>query len=123
MQLNSASRAPSWHMIGATAEEAGEGYARMSLVLEEKHTNPNGVVHGGVLSTLMDEAAGWAVIDACAAWTRWWTAPHATVDMNVSFLTGARPGDETHRRRARVCGSAGRSPSPRRRCAHEDSET
>ncbi len=79
-------------MVGATREEGGEGHARMSLVLEEKHTNPNGVVHGGVLCTLMDEACGWAVmtvrgIEAMVA------APHATVDMNVSFLSGARPGD------------------------------
>ena len=80
-------------LIGAKQEESREGYARLSLVLEGKHTNPNGVVHGGVLTTLMDEACGWAVltvrgIEAMIA------APHATVDMNVSFLSGARPGDE-----------------------------
>jgi uncharacterized protein (TIGR00369 family) len=79
--------------IGATPEEMGEGYARITLVLEERHTNPNGVVHGGVLCTLMDEACGMAVVtvrgmDAMMA------APHATIDMNVSFLSGARPGDK-----------------------------
>jgi acyl-CoA thioesterase len=79
-------------MIGATREEGGEGYARISLVLEEKHTNPNGVVHGGVLCTLMDEACGWAVMTV-RGMEAMIEAPHVTVDMNVSFLSGARPGD------------------------------
>jgi uncharacterized protein (TIGR00369 family) len=56
-------------MIGAVREEGGEGYARMSLVLEDKHTNPNGVVHGGVICTLMDEASGWAVMARVARMT------------------------------------------------------
>lgn len=92
MQPDAHTSSPFSTFVGAHSEEAGEGYARISLVLEEKHTNPNGVVHGGVLTTLMDEACGWAVmtvrgIEAMAE------APHATVDMNVSFLSGARPGD------------------------------
>lgn len=93
MQYEGAVTSPFGSLISAKAEEAGEGYAKMSLVLEEEHTNPNGVVHGGVLTTLMDEACGWAVLSVrgIAAMVE---APHATVDMNVSFLSGARPGDE-----------------------------
>lgn len=79
-------------LIGAKSEESRKGYARISLVLEEKHTNPNGVVHGGVLTTLMDEACGWAVMTV-RGMEAMLEAPHATVDMNVSFLSGARPGD------------------------------
>jgi uncharacterized protein (TIGR00369 family) len=84
---------PFVQMIGAKLEEWREGYVRMSLVVEEKHTNPNGVMHGGVLTTLMDETLG-AVIASVRGMDVMRAAPHATVEMNVSFLAGARPGDE-----------------------------
>jgi uncharacterized protein (TIGR00369 family) len=84
---------PFVHLIGATIEEWQEGYVRMALTLEEKHTNPNGVMHGGVATTLMDEALG-AVIASVRGLDAMAAAPHATVDMNVSFLAGPRVGDE-----------------------------
>lgn len=79
--------------IGAKIEEASERVFRLSLVLEERHTNPNGVMHGGVVTALMDEAIG-GVIASARGLEVMAAAPHATVDMSVSFLSGARPGDE-----------------------------
>lgn len=84
---------PFVQMVGAKMEEWREGYVRLSLVLEDKHTNPNGVSHGGVLATLMDEALG-AVIASVRGIEAMRAAPHVTVEMNVSFLAGPRPGDE-----------------------------
>ena len=84
---------PFVEMIGAKMEEWEEGYVRMSLVLEEKHTNPNGVMHGGVATSLMDEVLG-AVVASIRGMDAMRAAPHATVDMNVSFLAGPRQGDE-----------------------------
>ncbi len=80
-------------MLGGKIESFEEGSSVMSLTLEEKHMNPNGVVHGGVITTLMDEATGHAIVtirglEAMAE------TPHATIDMSVSFLSGARVGDE-----------------------------
>jgi len=79
--------------IGARADEVGEGYVRLALTLAEEHTNPSGVMHGGVVMTLMDSAMGLTLRlqrgeDVAAA------APHATIEMNVSFLAAARVGDE-----------------------------
>jgi uncharacterized protein (TIGR00369 family) len=84
---------PFVQMIGGKVEEWREGYVRMSLVVEEKHTNPNGVMHGGVLTTLMDETLG-AVVASVRGMEVMRASPHATVEMNVSFLAGARPGEE-----------------------------
>ena len=84
---------PFVRMIGAKFEEWREGYVRMSLVVEEKHTNPNGIMHGGVLTTLMDETLG-AVVASVRGVDVMRAAPHATVEMNVSFLAGAGPGEE-----------------------------
>jgi len=80
-------------LIGARQEEFGEGYVRLSLLLEERHTNPNGVMHGGVITTLMDEALG-GVIASVRGMQAMQEAPHSTVEMNVSFMAAARPGDE-----------------------------
>ena len=40
--------APFTAFIGAEMEELREGYARLSLVIQERHTSPNGAMHGGV---------------------------------------------------------------------------
>lgn len=84
---------PFIEMIGARLEEWREGYVRMALLLDEKHTNPNGVMHGGVATALMDEVLG-AVVASVRGMEALRAAPHATVDMNVSFLAGPRAGDE-----------------------------
>jgi acyl-CoA thioesterase len=84
---------PFVEFIGARTEEFREGYVRLAIKLEEKHTNPHGVMHGGVITTLMDEALG-GVIASVRGVETMMKAPHATVDMNVSFLAGARAGDE-----------------------------
>ena len=83
---------PFVELIGGRMEEWREGYVRMSITLEEHHTNPNGVMHGGVVTTLMDEALG-GVIASVRGLETMFAAPHATVEMNASFLSGARPGD------------------------------
>jgi uncharacterized protein (TIGR00369 family) len=80
-------------LIGAKTVEKGEELFRISLLLEERHTNPNGVMHGGVMTSLMDEAVG-GVIAYVRGLDVMRSAPHSTVDMNVSFLSAARAGDE-----------------------------
>ena len=84
-------RSPFSAHIGAEMEEMREGYARLSIVLEPHHTNPNGVMHGGVITTMMDSALG-AALGALRG-EEAGRNPHATVEMNASFLAGARPGD------------------------------
>ncbi len=80
-------------LIGGELDAWEEGRVVMSIKLEDRHMNPGGVLHGGVLTTLMDEATAHAIVtvrgmEAMAE------APHATIEMNVSFVSGARPGDE-----------------------------
>jgi uncharacterized protein (TIGR00369 family) len=84
---------PFVELVGAKVEEAKEGYSRLSLTLEERHTNPNGVMHGGVAATVMDSAAAVALGRLRGEKMRR-ESPHATVDMNVALISAARPGDE-----------------------------
>lgn len=78
--------------IGGDLEVWEKGRIVMSLKLETQHMNPRNILHGGVVMTLMDEAAG-AVIVTERGLEVMKANPHATVDMNVSFLSGAVPGD------------------------------
>ncbi len=79
-------------MIGIETVRAVDGTATCRVHLREDHFNYNDVVHGGVTSGLIDSAAGSAVRSLR---TREEIAerPHATTDLHVSYLAGAR-GDE-----------------------------
>lgn len=84
---------PVMEMFGGRIEAWEKGRVVMSVKLEDRHMNPNGVVHGGVITTLMDEATGHAIVTIRGLEVMAET-PHATIDMSVSFLSGARVGDE-----------------------------
>ena len=52
--------APYPHLIGMTIEELEFDSCRIDLELGERHLQPFGIVHGGVLATLIDTATFWA---------------------------------------------------------------
>jgi hypothetical protein len=60
-------------------------------------------MHGGVVTTLMDEALG-GVIASVRGMDVMMAAPHTTVEMNASFLAACRPGDRIIVRRGAVAG-------------------
>lgn len=67
------------------ALEAG----RVTFALEpgEQHTNPLGMVHGGVVATLLDSAMGCAVHTTLEpGWA------FTTLDLNVHYTRGVAPG-------------------------------
>ena len=47
-------------LIGMQLESAGDGECVMSLEAEERHENPMGTLHGGILCDLADGAMGMA---------------------------------------------------------------
>ena len=49
---------PFLEMLGTRIEEWRDGYVRISLVLRPEHLNRAGVVHGGLLATLLDHGGG-----------------------------------------------------------------
>lgn len=72
---------PIMHTLSYDGLEVREGAVTFMLTPEEFHYNPLGTVHGGVLSTLLDSAAG------CAVHT---TLPggygYTSLDLSVKFL-------------------------------------
>ncbi|MHC1787080.1 MAG: PaaI family thioesterase [Christensenellales bacterium] len=72
-------------LIGSRIELIEPGKAVFSLQVEEKHCNPMGTLHGGVLLTMADSAAG------CACSYEETICP--TVEGKLSFLLPCFLGD------------------------------
>ena len=59
-------------LVGFDVSADGSGVGNGRLTVQDRHLNPNGVVHGGVLFTLIDTAMGAALMscldegDICA---------------------------------------------------------
>lgn len=74
-------------LIGMRLASAGPGLATFVLDADERHHNPMGSVHGGILGDLADAAMGYAVISTLAA-----DETFTTVEMKINFLRPAFRG-------------------------------
>lgn len=72
---------PVMHLLDMGAMTAEEGRVTVDLEPQEFHYNPLGGVHGGVLSTLLDTAAGCAVHTTLPA-----GMGYTSLDLSVKFL-------------------------------------
>jgi uncharacterized protein (TIGR00369 family) len=59
-QVTHYSNSPFLELLDTTLDEWRDGYVRLGLVLKPFHLNRSGVVHGGVLATLLDHAGGFS---------------------------------------------------------------
>lgn len=80
---------PLQEYLGFTIER-GEGRASASLVLNERHMNPNDVSHGAASFTLMDTAMGAAVMSVVSEGKFC-----ATIEIHTRFHRAAREGKLT----------------------------
>ncbi|MBW1768529.1 MAG: PaaI family thioesterase [Deltaproteobacteria bacterium] len=81
------SKSPFFTLISMELRELDQGRCRLEVVIQEKHLQPFGMVHGGVYSSLVDSAAFWAVysrIDEDMGMT--------TVEMKLNYLAPASEG-------------------------------
>jgi uncharacterized protein (TIGR00369 family) len=72
-------------LVGSELVSVGEGEAVFRCTPDESTYNPLGMVHGGLLCTLLDTAAGCAVHTLLPA-----GAGYASIEINVSFLRPLR---------------------------------
>ena len=68
--------------------DIGVGFAEIAISIERKHKQLLGVVHGGVLASLIDTVAFWAVYFGIQAPNQWYTS----VDLKVNYLSPAVEG-------------------------------
>ena len=67
--------------MGITLTELSEGYAKGRIILEKKHMNPMGTVHGGLIFALADTIGGRAAMT--------YGSQVVTLNSSVSFLNAA----------------------------------
>jgi uncharacterized protein (TIGR00369 family) len=72
--------------VGAHAPTAGDGEAHLEVEVDDRHLNPAGAVHGGLLATLVDTTMGAAVRSATDG-----EAP-ATSQLSLTYLRPGTPG-------------------------------
>ena len=60
------------------------GDARFGFLVEAKHLNFADIVHGGMLTTLADQAMGMTALRATG------NKPHATIELNMQFVSAVR---------------------------------
>jgi uncharacterized protein (TIGR00369 family) len=84
--------------LGARAEVAEDGSARVAFHAGDEHLNQAGTLHGGVLATLVDTAMGAAVRSTTED-----DVP-ATSQLTVTYLRPGKPGDLTVTARVRTRG-------------------
>ena len=77
-------------LLGIVTESRQAGRARMRFTVDPALNNPNGVVHGGIIYTLVDYSMGRAVQYGLPE------GEHcATIEIKISYLTSVREGTVT----------------------------
>jgi len=80
-------RVPFVHSLGPALEEKRGGYARMSLATGSRHAAQDGMLHGGVLTTLMDSTLAIALRELRGAGA----TRHSSVEMSTTYLAPVVP--------------------------------
>lgn len=81
------SRSPAGNWLGFTLEHVDKGHAIMSLTVRKEMTNPYGNIHGGMMSHVIDEAIGWAVVSLDME------QHYTSLTLNVDFLFAIKEGE------------------------------
>src|SRR6185295_13528542 len=78
-------------LIGHEVVAWRHGFVEMTLDVREELCNANGLLHGGVLMTLLDSASGFACTFSDSATAR---RLSVTLAFTTQFIKAAREGDE-----------------------------
>lgn len=75
-------------LVGPPYQKRGaDGNLVFGLLIDDRHLNARGVVHGGLLMTFMDQLLARSIHD------RLDVGATATVQLDNQFLSGVRPGE------------------------------
>jgi len=78
---------PFYQLLSIKIEEVRDNYARLSIKIEKKHIQFLKTVHGGVIASLADSAAAWAVYGSSNL-----KGIPVTVEMKINFLKPVKSG-------------------------------
>jgi len=81
------SRSPAGNWLKPRLESAERGKVAISVLVRPEMCNPFGNIHGGMMSLVIDEAIGWAVVSLEAQ------SHYTSVSLNLDFLYAAPAGE------------------------------
>jgi acyl-coenzyme A thioesterase 13 len=81
------SRSPAGNWLKPRLESVERGKVSMSVLVKREMCNPFGNIHGGMMSLVIDEAIGWAIVSLEAA------SHYTSVSLNLDFLFAAAEGE------------------------------
>jgi uncharacterized protein (TIGR00369 family) len=81
------SRSPAGNWLKPRLESVERGKVSMSVLVKREMCNPFGNIHGGMMSLVIDEAIGWAIVSLEAA------SHYTSVSLNIDFLFAAAEGE------------------------------
>lgn len=85
--LTNKAPAPVSRWLGGTLVEAQEGYVRLDFTVREDMTNAAKILHGGIMSTMIDEVMGFAIFTLDLDYF------FPTVNLTVDFMSATHIGD------------------------------
>jgi len=81
-------RSPYFELLSMKIVDGGPGFAVLEIDLAQKHLQPFGAVHGGVIASIVDAASFWAVYYQIQSQNTGAT----TVDLKLNYLAPAVSG-------------------------------
>lgn len=78
---------PFYQLLNMKIEEVGENYARLAIQIDKRHIQLLDTVHGGVIASLADSAAAWAIYGSNIS-----EGVPITVEMKINFLKPINSG-------------------------------
>jgi acyl-coenzyme A thioesterase 13 len=81
------SRSPAGNWLKPRLEHIEKGKAEMSVLIRPEMCNPFGNIHGGMMSLVIDEVIGWAVVSLEAQ------HHYTSVSLTLDFLYAAAEGE------------------------------
>lgn len=77
---------PAWKLVEMEITALDHGRAEMVLEVKDKHLNPSGVCHGGIIATLADTVMGVALRTMGVIGT--------TMEMNINYMVPVNKGEK-----------------------------
>jgi acyl-coenzyme A thioesterase 13 len=80
---------PTGKWLGGTLTEVRDDGLTIVFDVRDEMCNPFGALHGGIITTMLDELIG-ASVATLAGYENWFT----TLNISIDFLAGAKLGDQ-----------------------------
>ena len=85
--IRSVNKCPYFTLLSMKIQSLDWGESHLEVVVQEKHLQPYGMVHGGVCASLVDAAAFWAVYPQMSE-----NIGLTTVEIKLNYLTPVSKG-------------------------------